>query len=313
MNLPILIRGMYGLGDTLYMRAVVRERIRQSSDQLYIQTPWPQIWQDLPVKMIRSGTTLRMQKRNEEANTHLYHPPPFQSRYRRNTYVGYGGHDFKDGSSMLDTIGQSLATNLPDSMSVGWTVPDDWKWRPTHDDAAINARPIAFVRPPTLRKEWMAPGRNPDQAAFEACVNHLMESHHVVSVASIEVGKEWLIGNAIGHTFYHDGQLSFEQMLGLLAAADFAFGGVGWLVPAMQCVKTRAAILFGGVLGANGRHVIMPDQLDWQNVRMILPDDGEQCWCISYRHACRKKTDPTRAVDELKSFLAIPHREHAAA
>lgn len=304
---------MYGLGDSLYMRAVIAERIKQiPADVLRVMTPWPQLWADLPLTKTPSGTSLRMQRLNEAANMHMYDGLPSTSVYRRRIYVGYAGHDFKNKRSMLDKIADHLSVTLPDEMSLGWSVPEEWKCRPEHESADINARPVAFVRPPTIRNEWQAPGRNPDQSAFVACVNRLMQTHHVVSVAAIEQGKESAISIIPAHTRLEAGQLNFEQLLGMLAASDIALGGVGWLLPAMLATETRALILAGGVLAANGPHATMPRQFDWSRVKMTLPDDGEQCWCSNYRHNCRRKTDPARTVADLESVLNQP-KELAAA
>lgn len=324
MTLYRQLRGMYGLGDTIYMRAVVAEAIKQNPAQLYsVMTPWPQIWLGLTATQ-RSGTTLRMQKRNEDASAHLYAPPPPRSSFNRRLHIGYGGEDFKGNRSMLDKLAQQIGVALPESVSVGWTVPEEWKCRPNaeticRDDpeatdaqrAEIASRPLAFVRPPTVRKEWEAPARNPDQAAFFAMVCSLMNTHHVVSVASIEEKKEWLVGEIPAHTRFEHGELDFQNMMGLLAASDVALGGVGFLLPALQTVQTRGVILAGGALMGNGPTAVMDNRMDWTRVKMILPDEGEQCWCTQYRHNCKRKTDPGRAIDEMRQHFSTTQREAA--
>lgn len=292
----VKLHGSFGLGDTLYLRSIVDlwAATREPSTT-YVHTPWPQLWQGSPVRLIRSGTHFRTQLVNEQRNLHLY--VDTEPMTARRIAMGYSSADFEEGRTVTEALAARLGFHLPDKMDHAFTVPDAWKWKPETD------RPVAFVRPPTIRKEWRAPGRNPDPAAFAALVNHLMQTHHVVSVAHVQKNEEWIVDPIPAHTRYEAGELSIEQVLGLLASADIALGGVGFIVPALGTTNTRGFILAGGVLRANEARILLDQRFDWSNVQFAYPDAGSRCCCTKYEHACVKTTDPARVVAELESFI----------
>lgn len=316
-NDAIQIKGMNGLGDTIYLRCVVNEFLKTRPDQtIYVCTPWPQMWDGARVRLMPSSTSLRTQSENEKRCTELYTPPRIDS-FRKRIHIGYSGSDFKGEKSILDACAQKMLIDLPEKIGFGWSVPESWKW--TRDGtgkywrngkfAFHTDKPLAFVRPPTIRKEWVAPGRNPDPSAFIACVNHLRKTHYVVSVASAIEPHEKIVTPIESDLPLERGELDFESMLGLLATCDVAFGGVGFLLPAALSHSVKTIILAGGVLGGNGPSAVMPKQLDWSNVKMILPDIGHRCWCTNYRHECDRHTEPARAIEEMDSFINTSSKE----
>ncbi|MGV2896737.1 hypothetical protein ACNPPY_13175, partial [Achromobacter sp. AGC78] len=57
----MIVRGMKGLGDNIYKRAFVKKL----QGPVYLETPWPELYEDLPdVKFVRSETPLRTQSKN---------------------------------------------------------------------------------------------------------------------------------------------------------------------------------------------------------------------------------------------------------
>lgn len=295
-NTVVKVHGCFGLGDTLYLRPVVELwAATRGPGTTHVHTPWPQLWDGTPVRIIPSNTHLRTQIENERRNAHLYtHHEPANSR---RLPMGYNIAEFERGRTVTEAIASRLQLTLPDKIQHAFAVPDGWKWKPTSD------KPIAFVRPPTVRKEWRAPGRNPDPVAFKAIVSRLMETHHVVSVAKVEKNDEWIVDEIPAHERFEHGELTTEQAFGLMASSDIAIGGVGFIVPASAAANVPTFILAGGVLKGNDEHALCDKRLDW-NIRFAYPDIGSQCWCTKYEHACVKRTDPARVVQELESFLS---------
>lgn len=291
----VKVHGCFGLGDTLYLRPIVELwAATREPNTTYVHTPWPQLWAGTSARIIPSNTHLRTQIENERRNLHLYdHPEPANAK---RLAMGYNIADFDRGLTVSDAIAARLQFTLPDKMEHAFIVPDEWKWKPETN------KPIAFVRPPTVRKEWRAPGRNPDPAAFKALVNRLMESHHVISVAHIAKNEEWIVDEIPAHTRYEHGELSTEQAFGLMASSDIVLGGVGFIVPAVGATNIRTFILAGGVLKGNCEHALCDRRFNWK-IRFAYPDEGSQCYCSKYEHACVKKTDPARVVGELESFI----------
>lgn len=56
----VCIRGMYGLGDSIYQRAFVRQ-----FPGAFLRTPRPELYSDLDVNFVRSNTALRTQRKTK--------------------------------------------------------------------------------------------------------------------------------------------------------------------------------------------------------------------------------------------------------
>ena len=66
---PLLLQGMQGLGDNLYQRAV----LKYCGTQVALQTPWPQMYADLPnVTCVPANSHLRTQRKSEQRSRSLF-------------------------------------------------------------------------------------------------------------------------------------------------------------------------------------------------------------------------------------------------
>ena len=77
----VLIRGMYGLGDNCYSRPFVRAATARY--QVWLDTPWPELYQDLDLRFVRGTRKLRTQLANmaRQPADRWSRPPP--CRWRR--------------------------------------------------------------------------------------------------------------------------------------------------------------------------------------------------------------------------------------
>src|SRR4029077_13079478 len=136
--------------------------------------------------------------------------------------IGYGYKDFAIGTSidamerMMPLEGEPFVYELPD-------------FGPAPVDSG--GRPIAVIRPATVRKEWRNEARNPLPEYISWCAQELKRTHFVVSVADLSPGHEWLVNGAetTVHQAFHKGELNVERLLALTAAADIVVGGIGWV------------------------------------------------------------------------------------
>jgi hypothetical protein len=151
-------------------------------------------------------------------------------------------------------------------------------------------RPIAVIRPVTLRTEWTNPARNPKPEYINALAAELMATHTVVAVASLAEGQEWLVGNLppAHHYFVHE-ELPVRQLMALVRDADIVIAGVGWIVPAVLALKTRAFIVLGGNGGHNAPKTITDPRLDLGRIGFAIPE--RYCRCTHMPHACNKEIE----------------------
>jgi len=256
----MIIHAMRGLGDSIYARAF----IKALPGELYVDTPWPELLADLPnVHFIRPQTTLRTQAKNIARHADWVMPPTRQPTRQ----IRYGAEGIIPGMTACFGVapGAFDLPPLPPSPETGKYV---------------------VVRPATVRSEWRADTRNPDPGYIElAAMDAVLRGYKVISVADLQDGQEWLVGNVpSAHVRYHKGELPVEQLLSLVASASAVIGGIGWLVPAALAAKVPAWIICGGQGGFNAPELICPSG---STITFAVPDNF--CRCRLKQHNCDKR------------------------
>lgn len=257
----MIIRNHRGLGDNLYERAF----IKNLPGPLYLDTPWPELYQDIPdVHFIRPQTTLRTQAKNIARHTNWILPPGRQPTRQ----IRYGAEGIIPGMNACFGVAPA-EFDLPPLP----TSPETGKY--------------VVVRPVTVRQEWRADTRNPLPSYIaEAAMIAKSRGYRVVSVADLQDGQEWLVGSEPpAHVRYHKGELPVEQLLALVQGAAAVIGGIGWIVPAALCAKVPAWIVCGGQGGYNAPELITPK--GQMNITFAVPDNF--CRCRLKQHGCDKR------------------------
>ena len=274
MTRPLIVEAMKGLGDSIYQRPFIRAAAARGP--VWIETPWPELYADLDVRFAPMHTKLRTQALNlaRQDRARFCRAPSSARRIR----LGYG-RDLATSSivrsleAQLPLDGAELVFDLPAELSRPWLV---------------TSRPIAFVRPVTVRTEWRNEARNPIPVYVSQLAERLMDTHHVVSVAHVSPGAEWLAGGPIpAHLRLEHGELDVSLLIRLLSQSAVAIGGVGFLLPAAIATRTPAFIVQGGHGGHNAPARLTDPRLDTSRIGFARPD--RFCVCDKMLHRCDKK------------------------
>jgi hypothetical protein len=252
----------HGLGDNVYARPFVRAATTRTA--VYLSTPWPELFEDLPVQFVRPPQTpLRTQGKNvDRQQAARWVKPPRVPQTR----ITYGAAAFRQGLN----IPQAIARHVP----LG-TAPWVFDLPDMGPPPVTSERPIALVHPATLRGEWFNSARNPKPEYIAQVAADLMATHHVVAVADLEEGKEWLEGELPPHhQAFLRGELAVRPLLALLGAADVVVGGVGWIVPAAIVMRRNAFVILGGQGEHNSPAAITDDRMDLSNIYFAHPSGG---------------------------------------
>ncbi len=258
---------MKGLGDNIYQRAFVKNL---SAHIVYLDTPWPQLYCDLPyVRCVKSNTTLRTQQKNtQRCGAHWHNWPPGI----RLKQIYYNDGNIFPG--MITTVGvQPSSFDLP--IFPAPVIPGGKKY--------------VVVRPATVRSEWIAESRNPDPSYIAYCATKMHElGYTVVSVADLVPNVEWLVGEEpYADIKFHRGELTVTDLMGLIQNASAVIGGIGWIVPASIAYKTPAFIICGGNGGYNNPTKITSALYqDLTKIEFAIPDNF--CPCRHPIHNCNK-------------------------
>ena len=272
---------MWGLGDCIYSRPFVRAAA--AKHRIMLDTPWPELYEDLDVAFVRGKRKLRTQLKNiaRQARTRWSNPLPI-----REVKPSYGG-DLMRGMTLINALERRWSASLKVAFDPALFDLPDMGPSPVTSD-----KPIAVVRPVTVRREWRNEARNPLPQYVNAIADELIETHHVVAVADLEAGEEWLVGELPpAHRYFLFGELPVRELLALVRDADIVVGGVGWIVPAGLALKTRTFVVLGGHGGHNAPEKITDPRLDLSRIGFATPEAF--CRCMSMLHSCDKRiADP---------------------
>lgn len=273
----IYVKGMHGLGDNIYQRGFIKE----IKTEVYLETPWPQIYQGLDhVKFIKPNTKLRTQSKNiakEDSDIQwLDIDPSKYDGYRHRKKIHYGNPKRSRGiiREMADCFDvRPSKFDLPDFRS-------EFPW-------IKDLGEFALIRPVTERKEWFNKARNPKPEYIKKSTEMLKDSGiKIISIADLKKDEEWLIEpKPYSDKKFHKGELGVKELLALVQSAKYTVGGVGWIVPASLCYNNKAWIVLGGHGHYNSPEFIMYRQPN--QVSFAKPDNF--CRCRNMTHDCDKE------------------------
>src|SRR3546814_5080844 len=204
---------MKGLGDNIYQRPFVRMLARR--EPVYITTPWPELYEDLTgVHFVRSSTVLRTQQKNiDRQSSRRWSSAPTGARI---VQPGYAGAGF----ARVGIVG-ALERQFGATGKFIFDLPFHGIWA-----GRVNAKPLAIGRPVTDRAGWQASARNPLPEYIAQTAEILMETHHVVSVADVDGGNEWFVGEPPpAHEQYHAGEERQSGVEGKSVSVRVVLGG----------------------------------------------------------------------------------------
>lgn len=238
----MLLRGMYGVGDNLHQRAVVRTLIDRGVE-VVLETFYRAMYLDLVERGLRlkllAGIPPRIRERQplrrsdvttgRHASTRITYSAPLIHRY----------------GSILAAQYACVGMRMPERPDFSLPVRPEWRqWareRIGHVD-----KPLLVYRPIVLNNVWKAEARAPDPALYSALFRSIRDRYHVVSVANLGDAGESIVGETQdADTNFNRGELDFETMAGLFAEADMTFTCPGMAPVLSQAVGTRTVIVYG--------------------------------------------------------------------
>lgn len=240
---------------------------------VYLRTPFMQVYEGLPVKFVKPVSHLRTQVKNIERSDYKYHELPPHTPV---IHPRYSGEQLRT-MNMVDSLGLTYHCK-----------PSNFDLPKFASKIKSDGRPICVVRPATIRKEWNAASRNPDPRYVAQVIEWLRETHYIVSVADLDVNAEVALEPLpYADLTLHEGELTTKELLGLIRKADVVVGGVGFIVPACIAYGTRLFCILGGNGAYNSPSKITHPSMDLRQVYFAQPDNF--CGCNSAHHQCDKR------------------------
>lgn len=287
---PLFFDAMQGIGDSIYQVPFVH-RLLEEGNKVYLATSVPQIFKHLKVVggygfhnqllFVRPTRWWRTQKKNFDAHSDEYrwHEVP-KDHIRIAPHYGE-----KIGEmSIINALEENCGVDFDPSL---FFIP-----REVHTASRLSkhagGKPIALIRPTTIRKEWEITTRPPAPGYIVWCANKLMKAgYFVVSVADTEEGKEWLAEPAPpAHLHLHRGELSLSELINTAHQASVIVGGSGFILPLALATRTPLFLILGGRGGFDGPMKTLDIRMDLSRLHIAMPDNF--CRCTKPNHNCNK-------------------------
>jgi hypothetical protein len=274
----LFLRGPWGLGDSIYVRPFIAAQAAQR--EVYLETPWPELYTDVPVRLVRGARQLRTQMRNlaRQQNTQWHRPP----ENAQTVALGYGAQEL-----VTSNVAAIMERKLPPIKAPPpvWDLPDMGKCPFDTGDA-----PLAIVRPVMRRVEWDNEARNPyPEYIHEIAADLKRRGYAVVVICDIKHNYEWVDGGTLPphNLALTRGELSVRQLLASVRDAAVVVGPVGWIVPAAVALQTRTFVVLGGNGGMNAPERLFDPRMDIKRIGFATPE--RFCLCTDMRHRCDKR------------------------
>ena len=267
------VRVYPGLGDNMYAMPV----LAKMPGDLYVKTPWPEMFWHLPrVHPMRSGTRLRTQRINESAVNGLVWSKPDDPGPSLD--FGYL-RAVKEGGNMLQILMDR--GGVP---SVDFTFPLRPEWI-EYAERIIGGRKVCIVQPPTLRKEALSPAKNPDPALFVQVVNWAREAGYTtLALTHLAEGQEWLDCPVC---WDEEIQAHWTIVAALAHLSGRVITRLGFMTPVGSAVGARVLTVYGGYVRPEiVEHSVMP------GLYTAAPDPF--CGCMDKTHECNKEIPTLR-------------------
>lgn len=253
---------------------------------LYLETPWPQLVTDLPIRCIRAaGTRLHMQNRNLARPDLKWHAAPKRAQERKVSYRGATDSILSAMMESVRVVSKTITFDLPDFSPMGKSS-------------------YIVVRPATIRRESPMPARNPMPDYLALAAEKLRDHFRIVSVASLALNVEWpLLPLPYADETFHAGELRAEQLMALIAGAAGVVAGVGWAVPVAVAYRVPLFLIYGGCGTYDGPRRIFDPRMPTDLVHHAIPDHF--CECGNRNHGCDKRIGTIdRQIDDWAMGLA---------
>jgi hypothetical protein len=303
----VALDSMWGIGDNLHHRAVIRELMKEH--EVWLTTCHYCLFHDLIDKglhVIFKSTRLRAQARTIERERGLFVPVPAIPDGARYIKLFYHKGTIDIYGSILEAQAGICGIDHKKPLDFSLPVPPSWHEKLGKETTIdTGGKPLMVYRPIVLRREWNSANRNPHPDGYTQLFNAAREGFFVLSLADLAPNEEWIVGpEAPADMKLHRGELSFEAMAALFERAQLVFCNAGFAPVLAQAVGTPSICVYGG------RESYGTTQRAGEHLAPTLGIDPiKPCDCHTERHDCgSKQIDMPLALDRVRVFAEIYRR-----
>jgi hypothetical protein len=289
--MSFILNNYSGFGDNIYHIPFVHQLAKRG--EVFMFTPFPELFQFPNVFCFPRDMSLKTQVENSRNNT-LYCKDRHPSGHE--IHLCYG-QNLKRGRTVMQTFEEAIPL---DEWFFEFTPKPSIRAQEIKDRANAAGKKLCVVRLPSVRQEWFCTSRNGEMEGFQACIDHLKDTHYIVAVGDIGNREEY---DGVCPTGVHEhcdrrgpDYLPLWDMVYLLTLSDLVLSIQCNILPLCQILRKRAFFIYGGYVP----HALLNDQRFYQ-VGYVEPDPF--CFCVDNRHSCNKHIPRDKLISRLEETL----------
>jgi hypothetical protein len=291
----ILVDGMWGVGDIILQRAVLRELMKVN--RVILATGNASMFHDLvdrglQLSMIHNPRIHELAKRTQAKLPHISH---------RMT-ITYTADVVKASGSILAAQFASVGLKMPPEPDFSLPIPSAWSAaaRLLLSNWDMRGKPLMIYRPIVLNELWKRIPRSPDPAAYADLYRRIRDRFFVVSIADLRPqSREWIVGpEQLTDVQLHHADLPFETLAALFCEASLIFCNPGFTPVLAQAVGTPAITVYGGHESSRTTQAVGSHLAPTLSIDTMRP-----CDCYLPSHDCDKTIDLISARARIEEFI----------
>ncbi|TPN44875.1 methyltransferase domain-containing protein [Mesorhizobium sp. B1-1-7] len=297
---PLTVLSMYGMGDNLHQRAVLRELMKTRSVEL--QTYYTAMFHDLIAEGLKvTLVSGKLDPRIRDRGNGVGVARPSQSAEKK---IGYDHAATKRHGTLLAAMFGSVGLPVPEHPDFSLPVKPEWREAARALVGDTSGKPIMVYRPIIINATWPCPSRSPDTEAYAALYRSIKDRFFTVSICELNQKGEHIVGEEQPADLkLHHGEADFETLAGLFAEAALVFGNAGFTPVLAQSVGTPNICVYGGNESYRYTNIVGAHLAPTLPIEPVKP-----CACFDRHHKCDKTIDLAKAVPLVEAFAT----EHAA-
>lgn len=290
----LIVESFYGFGDTIFLRPLLIEECKYKD--VYVQTPYPELFLNTPVKPIKPGKFLYDFANRAMEDAEGYYPRPKDGKFIR---PNYSGEDLKNYRTISYSFSKGFSNNV---MSTRIT-PTPYQVE-LGKELIGDLQNVMIVKIPSFRHDWECESRTPKTRYMIECMRIAKNlGFQIISLQDYTLGdhlgepdleEEWM---ALCDKTLH-GRLSVNQLIGLVSQVDHVVTYPNFLLPLSIFLDKPVFSIYGGSI--HPVTIIDPRILP-SHYSYVAPTPF--CHCIGSHHDCNKVIPMHRVEGAYRKFL----------
>ncbi|GAG20797.1 unnamed protein product [marine sediment metagenome] len=164
----------------------------------------------------------------------------------------------------------------------------------------MKGKRLCIIRPPTLRKEWNYPTRNPKLEYMQFLVDRYKDEYFYISMADLEEEVEWLDEELKGiDVKFHKGELSMPMIFALMKLSNMIICYPAFFMIAGIALRAKTFAIFGG---CSSPYASIEESMGLANFSYAVPDPS--CNCFLADHDCNKEIPEAVLIERFEELRA---------